>query len=81
MLSNFNKVFNNPLPQPQQKIPASYAEYISKSLPEGIRYIPIEQGGCAIVSDTDKLTISGLQFCPTDEQKKILGKIIHLRTF
>ena len=73
MLSNFNKVFNNPLPQLQQKIPASYAEYISKSLPKGIRYIPVAQGGCQIVSDTDTLTISGMQFSLTNELEKMLG--------
>lgn len=74
MRSNFNKVFNNPLPQPEQKIPDSYAEYISKFLPKGFRYVPFGDGACVIVSDTDKFTISGLQFDPTEEQKNDLGE-------
>lgn len=74
MRSNFNKVFNNPLPQPEQKIPDSYAKYISKFLPKGFRYVPFGDGACVIVSDTDKFTISGLQFDPTEEQKNDLGE-------
>lgn len=74
MRSNFNKVFNNPLPQTEQKIPDSYAKYISRLLPKGLRYIPVGDGACTIVSDTDKFTISGLEFEPTEEQKKDLGE-------
>ena len=74
MLSNFNKVFNNPLPQPKQKIPESYARYLSESLPEGLSYLPTEGGACTIVSDDGKFTIGGLRFDPTEAQKKDLGE-------
>lgn len=74
MFSDFNKVFKNPAPQPQQKIPESYAKYISKSLPTGLRYLPEEGGACVIVSDDEKLTIGGLRFNPTEEQEKDLGE-------
>lgn len=74
MRSNFNKVFNNPLPQSSQKIPDSYAKYISQALPKGLRYVSIGEGACAIADENGEYTISGLIFCPTEEQKKVLGE-------
>lgn len=74
MLSDFNKIFNNPLPQANQKIPESYAKYLSQSLPKELHYLPSEGGACVMISDNEKITIGGLCFDPNEEQKKDLGK-------
>lgn len=73
MFVNFKDVFkektqkNIPVPQP-------LLNYMSNSLPVGLKYEATEHGICRIVADSGETQINDLTFKPTDEQKEVLGE-------
>lgn len=73
MFANFNKVFNNK-PQTQIPVPTALVDYLSKSLPDGVKYTLDDKGNCIIAAENKQLLIEGFIFKPNKEQKKILGK-------
>ena len=72
MFADFNKVFKSDQ-QAQLTIPSKYIKYLNDTLPEGMEYNVDKRGNCVITTKDDKFTISGFEFAPNDEQKKILG--------
>ena len=72
MFVNFNKVFNKK-PQSQTEIPQAMLDNMNKHLPKGVKYISSDDGRCTIVGESESLTLGGILFRPTEEQKKILG--------
>ena len=73
MFVNFNDVFNDK-PQSQVEVPKAMLEYLNEQLPHGLEYISSSDGRCIIKSDSKELTLGGIKFNPTKEQKKILGE-------
>ena len=73
MFVDFNRVFNGK-PQTELRIPDAMVEHLSSKLPEGVRYRADNNGNCEIVSKGGPITIGGMIFAPTEEDKKVLGK-------
>lgn len=73
MFVDFNRVFNGK-PQTELKIPDAMVKHLSANLPQGVRYRATEDGNCEIISEGESVTIGGLLFIPTEDQRKILGK-------
>lgn len=73
MFVDFNRVFNGK-PQTELKIPDAMIKHLNANLPQGVRYRAREDGSCEIISEGKSVTIGGLLFVPTEEQRKILGK-------
>lgn len=74
MFVDFNKVFRKKEQSPQTKIPSRYLDFLSKDLPDGMKYVLNNKGECVIESDTETVTISGFRPAPTPEQLTVLGK-------
>ena len=73
MFVDFNRVFKGK-PQTELKIPDAMIEHLSSKLPQGLRYRATEDGNCEIISEGESVTVGGLLFTPTEEQRKVLGK-------
>jgi len=73
MFVDFNRVFNGK-PQTELKIPDAMIKHLNANLPQGVRYRATEDGNCEIISEGESVTIGGLLFVPTEEQRKVLGK-------
>ena len=73
MFVDFNRVFKGK-PQTELKIPDAMIEHLSSKLPQGLRYRATEDGNCEIISEGESVTVGGLLFTPSEEQRKILGK-------
>ena len=74
MFVDFDEVFNKELGE-IAKIPEPLLAYLSKELPQGLKYISDQTGNCIIVSnDESELRLSGFSLAPTSEQKKVLGE-------
>lgn len=74
MFVNFDRVFNKSPEAQITNIPPALVEYLNKSLPEGLKYTVDEEGYCSITSEETEITVGGITFDLTDEQKEILGK-------
>ncbi|MDR1687008.1 MAG: hypothetical protein LBS21_00145 [Clostridiales bacterium] len=72
MFVDFNRVFKEK-PQTKMAVPSSIMGFISKSLPEGIKYTSDDDGTCTIGSDGESFTISGFDLNLSEKQKEILG--------
>ena len=73
MFVDFNRVFKGK-PQTELKIPDAMIEHLSSKLPQGLRYRATEDGNCEIISEGESVTVGGLLFTPSEEQRKVLGK-------
>ena len=73
MFVSFNSIFNKK-PQAETEVPKAMLEYLNEQLPHGLEYISSSDGRCIIKSDSKELTLGGIKFNPTKEQKKILGE-------
>ena len=73
MFVNFDDVFSEK-PQSQIEVPKAMLEYMNEHIPKGLKYVSSSDGQCIIKSDGNKLTLRGMKFSPTKEQKKILGE-------
>ena len=74
MFVDFDEVFNKELGE-IAKIPEPLLAYLSKELPQGLKYISDQTGNCIIVSnDESELRLSVFSLAPTSEQKKVLGE-------
>ena len=73
MFVDFNRVFKGK-PQTELKIPDAMIEHLSSHLPQGLRYRATEDGNCEIISEGESVTVGGLLFTPSEEQRKVLGK-------
>lgn len=79
MFVDFDKVFSN-TPQTDMRIPKVLADQLSSDLPEGLRYVVDEETNNLTITVCDEskkdydITVSGLIFTPTDEQKVVLGE-------
>ena len=73
MFVDFNKVFNDK-PQTQMELPQPLVDYMSRSLPEGIKYVADENGNCVITSESGSFEMGGFRFRPTKKQLEILGE-------
>lgn len=73
MFVNFNDIFNDDK-KSQFKIPREYIEFLNKDLPKGIKYVADKDNNyIEITSDGEIFKVSGIEFCPNETQKKILG--------
>lgn len=72
MFVDFNSVFKKN--QQKLSVPESLLKYLSKSLPNGLRYEALPDGNCSIVAESGNTSYGDLLFKPTEEQKKILGE-------
>ena len=73
MFVDFNRVFKGK-PQTELKIPDAMIEHLSSKLRQGLRYRATEDGNCEIISEGESVTVGGLLFTPSEEQRKVLGK-------
>lgn len=72
MFVDFNSVFKKKT-QKEMPIPPSLLEHMSNSLPDGLKYEALSDGSCHIIAESGNVSISGLVFKPTPEQKSIIG--------
>lgn len=72
MFVDFNNVFGKKT-QKEMPIPQSLLEHMSNSLPDGLKYEALSDGSCHIIAESGNVSISGLVFKPTPEQKSIIG--------
>lgn len=72
MFVDFNSIFGKKT-QKEIPIPPSLLEHMSNSLPDGLKYEALSDGSCHIIAESGNVTISGLVFKPTPEQKSIIG--------
>lgn len=72
MFVDFNQVFNDKT-NSQWRIPEATIEYLSRKLPEGLRYTRTEDGQIAVTSEGENLVFGGWKLSPNEEQKKVLG--------
>lgn len=69
---NFNKTFKNTT-RTGSVLPKEYVDYLSKSAPQGTKYIPDTNGYVILTPTGDSTSISGFTFDPSLEQKHDLG--------
>ena len=74
MFVDFNRVFKKKEQSPQTQIPSRYLDFLSKDLPDGMKYVLNSSGECVIDTGSESYSIGGLVPNPTPEQLKILGK-------
>ncbi len=72
MLFDFDNAFNEK-PGNSIKIPDALIAYLSKDLPDGLKYVTDSKGYCFISSESKKVTLSGFNFKLTESQKENLG--------
>lgn len=72
MFFDFDNAFNEK-PGNSIKIPDALIAYLSKDLPDGLKYVTDSKGYCFISSESKKVTLSGFNFKLTESQKENLG--------
>ena len=74
MFINPDKIQNLNEPS-EERLPDAFVDYLSKSLPEGIKYEQLSDGFCTVVPEkADSLTIGGFTPKLNESQKEILGE-------
>lgn len=74
MFINPDKIQNLNEPS-EERLPDAFVDYLSKSLPEGIKYEQLSDGFCVVVPEKgDSIIIGGFTPKLTEIQKKVLGE-------
>ena len=73
MLLDFDKVFND-VPQTELQIPEALVTYLSKQLPDGLKYALDKNGIHVETKGKEPIRLSGFICEPSDEQRAILGE-------
>lgn len=73
MFTSFNNAFKSKSLR-EQRIPDVMLEYLSNSLPKGVKYVSDEKGNLTITSsDGSAVTVGGFSINITDEMRAVLG--------
>lgn len=72
MFTNFNDAFKGK-PLSERKVSDVMLNYLSKDLPEGVRYISDDHGNLIVASENKSIQIGGFRLIVSDEIKKALG--------
>lgn len=72
MFANFNDAFKGK-PLSERKVSDAMLNYLSKDLPEGVKYISDDHGNLIIASENKSIQLGGFRLIVSDEIKKALG--------
>ncbi len=72
MFTSFDDAFKGK-PLSERRVSDVMLNYLSKDLPEGVKYISDDQGNLIIASENKSIQFGGFRLIVTDEIKKVLG--------